>query len=124
VYRPSPWYYDPWWGYGGYGIGYGYYAPWSWYGPGWGPGYGYPRGGYDYNGKVRLKVTPRDAEVYVDGYYAGIVDDFDGNFQGLRLSPGGYKIEVRKPGFETLTYDVRVQSDRTITFRGDLQPTP
>lgn len=126
VYRnPWPWYYDPWYG-SGIGVGYAYYSPWNWYGPGWGPGYGYGygRGGYAYDGKIRLKVEPRDAEVYVDGYYAGIVDDFDGTFQGLRLNPGGYKVEVRKPGFETLTYDVRVQSDRTITFHGEMRAAP
>ena len=33
---------------------------------------------------VRLEVTPKEAEVYVDGYYAGIVDDFNGTFQRLR----------------------------------------
>lgn len=125
-YRPWPgYYYDPWL-YGGLGVGYSYYSPWNWYGPGWGPAYGpvYGRQYAELNGRVRLKVTPRDAEVYVDNHYAGTVDDFDGNFQGLRLEPGGYHIEVRKPGFESLNYDVRVQSDRTITFRGEMKATP
>jgi len=27
---------------------------------------------------LRLKVKPVDATVYVDGYYVGVVDDFDG----------------------------------------------
>jgi hypothetical protein len=116
-------YYDP-WGYGLFGIGYFYYSPWS-----WGPygAYGYPpyggAVGYDI-GRVRIKVKPRDAEVWVDGYYAGTVDDFDGMFQALRLDSGGYRIEIRKPGFETLTFDVRVQFDRTTTFRGEMRPIP
>ena len=38
-----------------------------------------------YYGDVRLMVRPRDAAVYVDGYYAGVVDDFDGVFQRLTL---------------------------------------
>jgi PEGA domain len=116
-------YYDP-WGYGGFGIGYFYYAPWA-----WGPyGYGYPFGhyahyGYD-PGSVKLKVRPRDAEVWVDGYYAGTVDDFDGVFQALRLDSGSYRIEIRKPGFETLTFNVRVQPQRAITFRGAMRTQP
>jgi PEGA domain len=116
-------YYDP-WGYGGFGIGYFYYAPWA-----WGPfGYGYPYGhyphyGYD-PGSVKLKVRQRDAEVWVDGYYAGTVDDFDGVFQALRLDSGSYRIEIRKPGFETLTFNVRVQPERTITFRGEMKSIP
>ena len=87
---PTAWggYYGNRWGgyYGGYG---GYY----------GGGYGAYGGPYGWSiGGVRLKVKPKDAEVYVDGYYAGIVDDFDGMWQQLRLDDGGYHIEIRKPG--------------------------
>jgi hypothetical protein len=131
IYRssPWPWYYDP-WGfypgfYGGFGVGYSYYAPWAWYGPG--PYYyGGPHGpAYGWNiGSVKLKIAPRDAEVFVDGYYAGVIDDFDGTFQSLKLDTGNHRIEVRKPGYEPLTYDVRVQPDRTVTFRGEMRQMP
>jgi hypothetical protein len=30
-------------------------------------------------------ATPKEAAVYVDGFYAGVVDDFDGVFQSLPL---------------------------------------
>jgi len=69
-------------------------------------------------------VQPRDAEVYVDGYYAGIVDDFDGVWQRLRLDDGGHRIEIRAPGLNPLTFDVMVQPGRTITYRGDLRVIP
>jgi hypothetical protein len=125
-------YYDPYY-YGGGHLGYLAYSPWGWtpafygspydYGYGYG-GYGsYQARGYDI-GRVRLKVKPRDAEVYVDGYYAGVIDDFDGVLQSLRLDSGGYRIEIRKPGFETLNFDVRVQPDRTITYRGEMKEIP
>jgi hypothetical protein len=127
-YRYSPSYsvyYDP-WGFGSFGVGYFYYSPWTW-GPYAPYGYGYPHYGgaigFDV-GAVKLKVKQRDAEVWVDGYYAGTVDDFDGIFQALKLDSGGYRIEVRKRGFETLTFDVRVQPDRTITFRGEMRAIP
>src|ERR1035437_4172470 len=56
-----------------------YFGPYPWWGPG---AYPYPYSPvYDTAAQVHLKVTPRDAAVYVDGYYAGIVDDFDGLFQ-------------------------------------------
>jgi hypothetical protein len=124
-YRGYSRYYDP-WGYGGFGLGYFYYSPWAWGPYGYAPGYFYPgHPGYGYDvGSVKLKVRPRDAEVWVDGYYAGTVDDFDGVFQALRLDSGAYRIEIRKPGFETLTFDVRVQPERTITFRGGMRPLP
>jgi hypothetical protein len=91
-------YYDP-WGYGAFGLGYFYYSPWGW-SPGYSGYYGYgaPRySAYGYDdelGRVKLKVKPRDAEVYVDGYFAGHVDDFDGTFQSLKLDSGGYRIEI------------------------------
>lgn len=128
-------YYDP-WGYGGFGLGYFYYSPWAW-SPGYSYGYGYggaPYGGYyagqhygagDFDtGSVKLKVKPRDAEVFVDGYYAGVVDDFDGALQSLKLDAGAHTIEIRKPGLESLRFDVRVQPERSITFRGEMKTAP
>ena len=107
------------WGYGGLGFGGygGYYDPW--YG-------GYPAGYYDRreDGRLRLKVKPRDASVYVDGYYAGRVDDFDGIFQHLPLEPGPYRIEVRADGFAPLSFDVRILPDRTLTYAATLDPAP
>lgn len=141
--RPSPgrvYVYPDYWSYNrfydpyAYGLGYFAYSPWGWTpsfygGPFYGGGYG---GGYvgqyvpygDRLGALKLKVDQRDAEVLVDGYYAGVVDDFDGIWQALKLDAGGYRIEIRKPGFETLYFDVRVQQDRTITYRGVMQPQP
>ena len=119
-------YYDP-WSYGAFGVGF-YYWPWGWspgyygYG-GYGGGYGYRTSGYEL-GSLKLKVKPRDAEVFVDGYFAGTVDDFDGIFQALKLDRGAYRIEIRKPGYTTLQYDVRVQPERTLTVRGEMRPEP
>ncbi len=111
------------WGWGGLGLGgyYGYYDPWGWgwYDP-------YPPGGYasgygGYDGALKLKVKPRQAEVFVDGYFAGSVDDYDGIFQQLRLEPGPHRIEVRLDGYEPLSFEVRIIPDRTITYKGDLE---
>lgn len=110
------------WGYGGYGFGGyydGYYDPWF-YG-----GYGYPRSfSYSYDGGVRLKVKPKDALVYVDGYYAGRVDDFNGIFQELRLESGPHHIEIREDGYEPLEFDVRIEPGRKITYSGELHKQP
>ncbi len=108
------------WGYGGLGFGGyygGYYDPW-WY-DGYEPGYSYGD-----EGSLRLRMKPRDAAVYVDGYYAGRVDDFDGVFQRLRMESGPHRIEVRLDGFEPLLFEVRIQPDRTVTYKGDLAELP
>ncbi len=120
-YYPShPWY-GSWYPYGigSWGLGFYMWDPY-WY-PGYGPygwgGYGYV-GRYDETGALRIIVKPREAQVFVDGYYVGVVDEFDGIFQRLRLDTGPHRIEVRMEGFETLRYDVRVTYGHTITLRG------
>ena len=89
-------------------------------------GYGYPPSVYAYpgDGELRLKIRPREAQVFVDGYYAGIVDDFDGFFQRLHLEIGPHRIEVRAPGYETLTFDVQIRFDHTTKYEGDLRRLP
>ena len=117
--------------YGAFGLGYFYYDPyWSPWGPrgGWGypGGYGGYSGYYDGGrrdglGTVRLDVKgPKEAQVLVDGYYAGELDDFDGAFQGLDLESGTYRIEVVAEGFESLTFDTRVIEGRKLTLHGAL----
>ncbi len=132
-YRWSPIGYAPWGliagsiGFGAYGA-YASYGPAPYYGVYGAPYYGHSgyysySQGYDFGG-VRLRMRPRDAQVFVDGHYAGIVDDFDGTFQQLRLEQGAHKIEVRMPGFEDLELDVYVQPGRTINIHEDLRPRP
>ena len=75
-----------------------------------------------YYGDVRLQVRPRDAAVYVDGYYAGIVDDFDGAFQRLTLEVGPHEVAIEVPGFGPQVYNIYVDPARTVDLRADLYP--
>lgn len=106
--------------YFGLGSGYLYGSPY------YGRVYGYTAppvyGGRVYYGDVRLQVRPRNAAVYVDGYYAGVVDDFDGVFQRLTIEGGPHEIELAAPGLEPQFYDVYVDPTRTVTIRTDLYP--
>jgi hypothetical protein len=108
------------WGWGGLGFGgfYGVYDPW-WYDP-YPPEGVYAGPAYGYEGGLKLKVHPRQAEVYVDGYFAGSVDDYDGAFQSLKLDSGPHRIEIRLDGYEPLSFDIRVLPNRTITYKGEL----
>lgn len=78
--------------------------------------YGYPVG------ELRLKVHPHDAQVFIDGSYAGRVDDFDGVFQSLRLEEGEYQVEIVLPGYEPLAFNVRIFPGEKTTYEGDLIP--
>jgi hypothetical protein len=60
--------------------------------------------------------------VYVDGYYAGEVDNFDGTFQRLSIESGSHKVEIRAEGYETVTFDVLVTAGETVTYKGTLKP--
>lgn len=117
-------------GYGAFGLGYFYYDPYTWYPPSSYSGY-YGGGYYDpfYGdsffhdiGELRLSVSPRYADVYVDGYFSGRVDDYDGTFQALKLEAGPHHIQIAAQGFAPLDFDVRVEPGRKITYRGTLQP--
>ncbi len=96
------------------------------YGAGGSYPYGHtPRGYYDpipgraYGG-LRITDAPREAHVFADGYYVGIVNDFDGIFQHLNLEAGPHRIEIEVPGYESIAFDVMVQPGRTTTFRANL----
>jgi hypothetical protein len=55
--------------------------------------------------------------VFADGYYVGIVDDFDGVFQHLNLEAGPHRIEIRTPGYaDAIEFEVMIQPGRTTTF--------
>lgn len=103
-------------GYGGY-YPYGYRAPWPYYPY---PPFGY--GPYDLSGSVRTQVSPRATEVFVDGYYAGTVDDFDGVFQRLHVEPGDHEIQLFLPGHRPYQQRVYVQPGRTFTIRHTMEP--
>ena len=103
-----PYYYSPY--YDG-----GYYP--SYYGYGYGP---YRRGGYRDAGSLRIIVQPERTRVYVDGYYAGVADDFDGIFQRLNVAPGRHDITLRLDGYRTQHFKVYVPYDRTIKIHYDM----
>jgi hypothetical protein len=116
--------------YRGYYPYYGYYGAyaWPWYGFGWWgayPWYGYPPP-YYYAGAgssgVRLQVTPRETEVYVDGSLAGIVDDFDGTFQRLNLPPGEHEIELYLEGYRSVRQKILLTRDSTYRIKHVMQP--
>jgi hypothetical protein len=94
-------YYYPGWAYWG-----GYYAYPFYYGGFYGPPYPYARVYYGVSDRapaeLRLEVKPVEAEVYVDSYLAGIVDEFDGFFQRLHLSPGAHEIVIHLEGYRTI----------------------
>jgi len=70
-------------------------------------------------GKLQLAVGPMNAQVYVDGFYAGTVEDVAA---GLDLDAGWHRLEFRAPGYVTPAVNVTIEANRTLTYHADLQP--
>ena len=108
-----------------FGVGRGHiYTPFF-YDQFWGP-YPYPYGVYPYAGypfgagadaDVRVEVTPKQAEVYVDGFYAGPAEDFDGVFKRLHTTPDGHMITLHLEGYRSITENIYASPESTYTLR-------
>ena len=72
-----------------------------------------------------IKAEPafklRDAQVFADGYYVGIVDDYDGTFQHLNLQPGVHQIEIRVAGRSPISVDMNVTPGQTVTYHANVR---
>ncbi len=76
-------------------------------------------------GAIRIEVSPKGAreeiEVYVNEVRAGVVDDFDGFFERLRLEEGEYEIELRLCGYKPLRVTISVTLGNTYNLGGQLE---
>ena len=128
-YRP---YYRPYFYGGFYPFYHPFYAPfygpyWAGYGYGFGYGYGYPGPGYYYGpsyASARIEVKPRNAQVYLDGYYVGVVDQFDGVFQRLDLPTGEHELTVYLPGYRSYRQKTLFRPGEGYHFKAILEPQP
>jgi hypothetical protein len=107
--RPRPFIVRPYYVQPYYGFGY-------WYGPGWyypwqGPAYVIPR---SQTGEVKIVTQFKDAQVYVDGGYAGVA----GKLKHFDLAPGNHDIELRdSSGRAILQERVQVILGKTTEIR-------
>jgi hypothetical protein len=123
----------------GVGFGYPYYPfyapfyPFYSFGFGWGypfyggyPYYGYPYPGYygNYWASVRTEIKPRNAQVFVDGYYVGLVDEFDGVFQRLDVPTGAHELAIYLPGYQKYQQKTLFRPGEGYHYKAVLQPLP
>ncbi len=89
---------------GGPAFGYGFYGPYA--GPGY---YGY-YAPYSNTGTVKIDSKAKEAQVFVNGSYAGLVKDN----HTMHLRQGNYTIEVREGGATTFSENVYVTNGKTL----------
>ena len=82
----------------------GYYGYGPFYRP-YGPYYGVPNAG-----QVKLDTKVKDAQVFVDGAYAGT----SGKLKTMWMRPGTYTIEMRAPGLPQFTEKIYVVAGKTV----------
>ena len=100
------------------------FGPYGWYGPyafgpyAYGPFYPYgPAFGTPNAGEVKLDTKLKDAEVFVNGNYAGTVREL----KSMTMRPGDYSIEIRDEGRTTFQQDIHVIAGKTMKLHPDLQ---
>ncbi len=105
-----PYFYDPfWWGFSDFQYRYPY--PYSY-------GYYYP------SADLRIQVQPKQAEVYIDGYLVGTVDNFDGVFQRLDVPLGEHEITIYSPRYRTISQRMLFRPHESYHIKDVMQPLP
>lgn len=99
-----------------------YFGPHPWWAPTVYPYRWSPR--FDGRAHVRVIAWPKHAAVYVDGFYAGIVDDFDGVFQPLPLLPGGHTLALYLEGYRTVNRSVYLTPGSTLKLHEEMERLP
>ena len=77
---------------------------------------------FDDESSLQLQVSPRETEVFVDGYFAGKVDDFDGRFQRLHIQPGEHVLTLYLDGHRTVSQTIRVGPRASFRIRYAMTP--
>ena len=95
----------------------GWYAPYwgPYWGGYWGPGYGYYYG-HPNAGEVKLDTKVKDAQVFINGAYAGTTHQN----KSMYLRPGSYKIEIREAGHTQYSERVYVVAGKTLHLHPEL----
>jgi len=72
-------------------------------------------------GGLVLTTAPDMARVYVDGYYVGLAEEFGLRGRSINLDAGAHHVELRAPGYETLTFRVVIEPNDLVRYRGEMQ---
>jgi hypothetical protein len=69
-------------------------------------------------GYLELDVAPRTTQIYIDGFFVGSADDFEGS--RYALGAGSHRVELRADGFVTAAFDFRTRPGETIIYTRSL----
>jgi hypothetical protein len=72
-------------------------------------------------GGMSFEITPSDAQVFVDGNYAGTAGQFTATTQPLGVPSGRHHVEIRNPGYKTMSFDVDIVAGQVIPYQGQME---
>jgi hypothetical protein len=75
-------------------------------------------------GNLALHVEPANAQVFVDGYFLGLAEDFDSDRGELALEAGAHKVQLTASGYESVTLEVELASNETVTYQNAMKLVP
>jgi hypothetical protein len=91
------------------------YAPYGWYGS-YGPYLSY----YSSLGELKLKTNVKDADVYLNGAYAGKA----AKLKTMWLRPDSYNLEVRAAGYAPYAERIYLMPGKTMKVNVDFSAAP
>lgn len=74
----------------------------------------------DATAELKIAATPSRAAVFVDGQYAGHVDEFDGVGKAMLLTPGQHRLHIALPGYLPFDTMVDVRPQQKLKIQTDL----
>jgi len=74
----------------------------------------------DATGELKIAATPSRAAVFVDGQYAGHVDEFNGVGKAMLLTPGQHRLRIALPGYLPFDTMVDLRPQQKLKIQTDL----
>jgi hypothetical protein len=71
--------------------------------------------------RLRLRVVPSDAAIYLDGEFLGTGDELGGVRAGLIVDPGEHELQVTRPGYETHTETFTAEAGEEVEVEVELE---
>jgi hypothetical protein len=94
---------------------YPYLGPYGLYGP-----YPVHQGIYSVAGEIRLKTNVKDADVFINGAYAGKA----AKLKSIWLRPDTYNLEIRASGYASYSERIYVMAGKTMHIDAQLASVP
>ncbi len=74
----------------------------------------------DATGELKIAATPSRAAVFVDGQYAGHVEEFNGVGKAMLLTPGQHRLRIALPGYLPFDTMVDLRPQQKLKIQTDL----